>query len=183
MSHFLSTCVPPPRMWTDGKKWLAVRSSNFCLVEETLYHKGNDSIWHGCVHNDEKETVLREAHCGIVGGHYAGDATARKIWQAGLCWPTTQKDAQAYYRECDLWQHLGQPTSEPKCRISPLEPFQKWGLDFVGPFTPDVACMGNRYILVATEYYTKWVEAKELRDNTAASTANVLYVMTYVGGV
>ena len=89
-------------MQTDEKKQLVVRSRNFNLLTGTLYYKGSDAICRWSVCDDEKETVLREAHCGIVGGHYAGDATARKIWQAGLCWPTTQKDAQAYYRECDL---------------------------------------------------------------------------------
>ena len=73
MSHFLSTGLPPPRIGTDKKKCLAVRSHNFCLLEGTLYHKGHDGIWRRCVRNYEKEAVLREAHCGIAGGHYAGD--------------------------------------------------------------------------------------------------------------
>ena len=71
-------------MRTDEKKRLAVRSRNFCLLGETLYHKGIDDIWRWCVHNDEKETMLRKAHCGIARGHYVGDATAQKIWQVGL---------------------------------------------------------------------------------------------------
>ncbi|MCO5547221.1 hypothetical protein L7F22_000666 [Adiantum nelumboides] len=66
--------------------------------------------------------------------------------------------------------------------ILPLEPFQKWGMDFVGPVKP-TSSRGNRYILVATNYCTKWVEAVELKDNKAASVAKFLYhnIMTRFG--
>ena len=40
-----------------------------------MYHKGSDSIWRRCVRQHEKSAVLREAHRGIEGGHYAGEAT------------------------------------------------------------------------------------------------------------
>ena len=50
----------------------------------------------------------------------AGDATARKIWQSGLWWPTTLKDAIRYGKECDLCQRLGQPTEQARMPHHPV---------------------------------------------------------------
>ena len=104
MHQFLSTGLPPDKMDRDERKRVAVRSPHFCLIGDTFYHKGAEQIWRRAVRRDEKETILREAHCGIVGGHYAEDVKARKIWQSGLWWPTSLKDAVRYSKDCDLCQ-------------------------------------------------------------------------------
>ena len=90
MMYFLTPGLPPSQLRTDEKKRLAVRSRNFCLVEGVLYHKGSDGIWRCGIRQDKKEAARCKAHCGTAGGHYTGFVTARKIWQAGLWWPTTQ---------------------------------------------------------------------------------------------
>ena len=81
------------------------------LVNEGhITSQGNrrDLEWY--VQKDEKPTVLREAQCGVADVHYTGDVIAWKVWQSGLWWQTTLKDALKYCWECDLCQRMGQPT-------------------------------------------------------------------------
>ena len=54
-------------------------------------------------------------------------------------------------QQCDLSQRMGRTTEKdrmPFQPVLPLEPFQKWGLDFVGPFKPAALKTGNLYIIV-----------------------------------
>ena len=63
----------------------------------------------------------------------------------------------------------------PLQRMMGASAFAKWGIDFVGPIYPEAVHTHTEYIIVATDYVTKWVEAKATIKNDAWTAAKFLY--------
>ncbi|GJZ52407.1 reverse transcriptase domain-containing protein [Tanacetum coccineum] len=91
--------------------------------------------------------------------------TAKKVFDSGFYWPTIYKDAHDLVTRCDSCQRQGkipQRDEMPQNSIQVCEIFDVWGIDFRGPFP---SSRGNKYILMAVDYLSKWVEAKALPTN------------------
>ena len=60
-----------------------------------------------------------------------------------------------------------------KRTIPPTDIFERWGVDIVGslPITKE----GNRYIIVAMNYFSRWPEARPLKTANADTVATFLY--------
>ena len=65
---------------------------------------------------------------------------------------------------CDKCQRMGQPTRIDEMPLNAhmvLTPFDKWGMEFIGPIDPP--SNGKSYIPMCTDYLTKWVEFKAMK--------------------
>ena len=68
------------------------------------------------------------------------------------------------YHKCQIF--------EGKIKLLPLSlqpitvesPFQQWGLDFIGEIHPASSAQ-HKWILIATDYFTKWIEAIPTRNS------------------
>ena len=77
---------------------------------------------------------------------------------------------------CDSCQRAGRLGQSDEMPLNPqlvIEPFERWALDFVGPISPP--SNQKTYILVATEYVTKWVEVEAVSKATEDSVVQFLF--------
>jgi len=129
-----------------------------------------------CVQEDEIFYILKGFHDGPCGGHFFNQRTRHKVLQTGYYWATIFKDAKKFVKACDSCQRTRHPGQSDKMPLNPqlvIKPFKKWALDFVGPINP--SSNQKTYIMVATEYVTKWVEAKAFPRATEDSIIQFLF--------
>nr|GEX30428.1 DNA-directed DNA polymerase [Tanacetum cinerariifolium] len=98
-----------------------------------------DQVIRRCVSGQEAIEILKACHYRPTGGHHGSNYTAKKVFDSGFYWPSIYRDAQDLVKNYD-------------------------GIDFMGPFS---SSRGNKYILVAVDYLSKWVKAKALPTNDA----------------
>ena len=87
----------------------------------------------------------------------------------GYFWPTMQVDAVELVKKCDKCQRFRNVQRLPVERLTTIAsswPSVQWGIDIVGPLPLGKSQV--KFLLVAINYFTKWVEAKALATITEA---------------
>jgi hypothetical protein len=117
-----------------------------------------------------------EFHKGMCGGHHSWKATVNKILRAGFYWPSMYSDVYKEItkcHECQIFDGKRELLPFPLKPISVEAPFQQWGLDFIGEINPNSSGQ-HKWILTATDYFTKWIEAIPTRNATETVIMNFL---------
>ena len=94
----------------------------------------------------------------------------------GYFWLTMESDCIRHMRHCHLCQVYANKINAPPKKLQPLSapwPFSMWGIDLIGPISPK-ASNGHRFILVAIDYFTKWVEASSFANVTKNVIARLI---------
>ena len=114
-----------------------------------------------CVDAKEAKRMLVEVYEGSFGTHANGHAMDRKILRASYYWLTMESDCCLHIRKCHKCQTLADNVNAPPLPLNILAapwPFSMWGIDVIGAIEPKTS-NDHCYILVAIDYFTKWVEA------------------------
>ncbi|GKB56312.1 reverse transcriptase domain-containing protein, partial [Tanacetum coccineum] len=162
VNYIVGKIVPP--MWTPKKKRFFSQVKNYFWDEPYAFRLCSDNVMRRCVAGNEILEILTHCHAGPTGVHHSASITGRKVYESGFFWPCIFKDAKDYIMRCDACQRSGNISSRsemPQNNIQVCDVFDICGLDFMGPFPNS---RGNKYILVAVDYVSKWVEAQALNN-------------------
>ena len=79
----------------------------------------------------------------------------------GYYWTTMEADCVAHVQKCHQCQVHGDLKHMPPMPLHTMTspwPFSTWGINIIGKIHPTTS-NGHQFILVAIDYFTKWVEA------------------------
>ena len=122
-----------------------------------------------CLNQEEAKVLMGEVHEGICGAHQSAYKMKWIIRRAGYFWQTILEDCFEYYKGCQDCQCFGNVQKLPASAMNPIIkqwPFWGWVIDLIGQIFP-LSSKWHKFILVAIDYFTKWVEAIPLKMVTS----------------
>jgi hypothetical protein len=157
-------------------KRMEARARPYVIIEGELYKQGVCSPLLKCLSRTEGQELMEEIHAGLCGAHIGSRPLLGKVFRQGFYWPKAASDAADLVQKCENCQRYARDQKQPSSLtqlIQPTWPLQRWCLDLLGPLPP---AQGNlKYIVVAMEYFSKWIEGKPLATITLATVQNFFW--------
>nr|KYP44032.1 Retrovirus-related Pol polyprotein from transposon 17.6 [Cajanus cajan] len=157
-------------------KRLRTQAGRYVVIADQLYKRGFSTPLLKCLNSAEADYVTREVHEGICELHSGARTTISKLLRAGYYWTTMNTDYAMFIKKCLLCQKHGnlvhQPAEQLHC-IPPAWLFATWGADILEPFP--VAKGQCKFLIVAVDLFTKWIEAEPLACISAHQVQKFLW--------
>ena len=121
-----------------------------------------------------QEEILENVHAGVGGGHLGEEKTLQKLKER-FYWPGKYNDVRDWCRTCASCASRKTPTPKPRASLQSVKvgaPMQLVAVDILGPLPQSAS--GNSYILVARDYFTRWMEAYPIPNQEAVTIAKKL---------
>jgi hypothetical protein len=154
-------------------KRMEAKTRPYVIIEGELYKHGVCSPLLKCLSRTEVIELMKEIHTGLCGSRIGSRPLLGKVFIQGFYWPKAASDAADLVQKCENCQKCARDQKQPSSLtqlIQPTWPLQRWGLDLLGPLPP---AQGNvKYVVVAVEYFSKWIEAKPLATITSVTIQN-----------
>ena len=152
-----------------------LRLNNGILERKHFPKHSSNPVWQVVAPDCMREKILKALHNSPTGGHLGRNKLGKRV-QSRFFWIGHRDDVARWCRECDI---CARTKPGPHRKLPPLGaadpvggPLERIAIDIVGPLNETES--GNMYIMVITDYFSKWTEAYALRNHTAQTVAEHL---------
>jgi hypothetical protein len=140
----------------------------YTSLDDDLYRRTIDGVLLKCLGEKQAKVSVQEVHDGICGAHQSAYKMNWLLRRSGFYWLTIMDDCVKYQKGCGACKRFGNiqlvSAGVMNSIVKPW-PFRGWRLDLIGEIYPG-SSKGHLFILVATDYFTKWTETVPLRNMT-----------------
>jgi len=171
-----------PDVSNDYKRIIRRKSQNFFVEKGELFRKDKSRKTKRRVIMDKVENIIFACHEGVGGGHFGVNKTVEKINER-FYWESIRADTEKYIKSCDRCQRYNVSCKLPPAQLHPISVSRVWercAIDLVGPLTETTK--GNKYIVVLTDMFSNWPEAKAIADKTSESVSKFIEEVIYRHG-
>jgi hypothetical protein len=173
----LKACLTSSKLPEDEEEAERIvwQASGYCVKDGDLYRRRPNGVALKCIYTHQGQELLRDIHAGECSHHASAAILAVKAYRSGFYWPLVLGDAAEMVKRCEACQFHAKQIHQPvrELQTIPLTwPFAVWGLDILGPFPR--AQGGYRYLCVAIDKFTKWVEVEPVCTILARSAVKFI---------
>ncbi|CAF0859482.1 unnamed protein product [Brachionus calyciflorus] len=119
-----------------------------------------------------KKDILELCHDNFTGAHLGHKKTWIKLSNR-FYWPNCYSEVKNYVESCEICAKIKNPPPN-RAELNPITEFSKpFDMVAVDILELSTTSSGNKYVVVFTDYLTKWVEAFPLRNMTADAIAKI----------
>ena len=154
--------------------WESLEINEGLLIKRFYKRDGSGSYHQLLVPKMLRCEVMRQMHNTLLSGHLGRKKTKERISQR-FYWYEMREDIHNWVLKCDTCSSNKAPSKTPRAALGSLPvgaPLDRMATDILGPLP--ITPRGNRYILVVTDHFSKWVEIFPVPDQTAETTARVI---------
>src|ERR1043165_925265 len=156
----------------EEKKWRRLCTS-YQVTEGILYRKAKWPHLTKVVKEGKTTPIIFLYHNDPLAGHLGATKTFHKL-KVQYYWPQMYEEIKLYVQSCHQCQVHARVTKRNEVYPIPISaPWERVGIDFVGPL-PETS-QGNKYIITAIDYFTRWPEARAVQRADAQSAAKFIY--------
>lgn len=130
--------------------------------------------WKFVVPQAMSKKIIELHHDHELSNHPGTEETLRRIKQK-YAWKGMRKQISEYVKNCEVCAQVKTAGRTIQASLTPRKlngPFHTISIDLMGPYTR--SRKGKKYILVATDLFSKWVEAYPLNTATSSKIIQLL---------